>query len=445
MLKSSPYGELRVLWYKDSSLLGDSADPNRLLPLRTRMHANYSLQVDGLTADDTADYTCEVIRAEPLGPVRQTHSIEVQYAPIVKTIPEDGYLEVKKGEYVDIGCEATGTPTPIVNWKKNGESMALLEHRSRIRFRAEHRLLAGVYECTATNGVGDPITAAITVVIQDAPVVTTSRSFVHTAIGLRAVLASKLEFAAPAARTAWYRDGKPVRTDDRIIIMVQDNVHQLIFRSVRKSDFGNYTFRAENSLGMADVSFKLTGVPNTASFKVDPSLNKADATSYTLLWEVDSYSNIIEYNLWLRPYYGRPATTEPDFITTETPNVWSKIVVPGDSNEGPIHSATYTVRGLTPSTVYEAVVTSRNRFGWSKPSAVLHFATEPGAGKILLSTSDYTDFTPILEDPEPQQLYNITQAQVFERFNELSNSSRREKVSFTYILTFTFILLKYFC
>lgn len=45
----------------------------------------------------------------------------------------------------------------------------------------------------------------------------------------------------------------------RVVIMVQDNVHQLIFRTVRKEDFGNYTFRAENKLGMADVSFKLTG------------------------------------------------------------------------------------------------------------------------------------------------------------------------------------------
>lgn len=47
-------------WYKNNVLLADSADPHLLLPLNTRMHANYSLQVDALTAADTADYTCEV-------------------------------------------------------------------------------------------------------------------------------------------------------------------------------------------------------------------------------------------------------------------------------------------------------------------------------------------------------------------------------------------------
>ncbi|CAH2229718.1 jg27930 [Pararge aegeria aegeria] len=159
-------GDIRVRWYKNGTLLADSRDPNLLLPLRTRMYANFSLQVDELIAKDTAEYTCEVIRPEPWGPIRQSHTIEVQYAPTVRTLPDDSFLEVKKGEYVDIGCETTGSPPPIVNWRKNGEPMALLEHRSRIRFRAEHRLLAGVYECTASNGVGDPVTASITVIIQ---------------------------------------------------------------------------------------------------------------------------------------------------------------------------------------------------------------------------------------------------------------------------------------
>ncbi|KAJ0170584.1 hypothetical protein K1T71_013955 [Dendrolimus kikuchii] len=418
--------KIRVRWYKDKVLLGDSEDAHYLLPPRVRMHANYSLQVDSLIAEDTADYTCEVVRPEPWGPIRQTHTIEVQYSPTIKTIPEDGFLEVRKGDYVDIGCETTGTPAPIVDWRKNGEPMPLLDHRPRIKFRAEHRLLAGIYECTANNGVGDPVRAAIRVIIHDAPVVLVERSFVHTAIGLRAALAAKVEFAVPPARTAWYRDGRPVKTDDRVVIMVQDNIHQLIFRTVKKTDLGNYTFRAENKLGMADVSFKLTGLPNVASFKVDTALNKATSTSFTLIWEVDSYSTIIEYNLWLRKYYSRLVTAVPEGLTTESPaNHWVKIVVPGDSSDGPIHSAIYMVRGLTPSTVYEAVVTSRNRFGWSKPSAVLHFATEPGAGRAVPSTSDYTNISPILEDLEPDMAHNISQAHIFESINLWNSGSRR--------------------
>ncbi|XP_063835220.1 hemicentin-2-like [Ostrinia nubilalis] len=152
--------KLRVRWYKAGALLGDSADAHTLLPPRVRMHANYSLQLDSLGAKDSADYTCEesldpkvdahtllpprvrmhanyslqldrlgakdsadytceVLRPEPWGPIRQTHTVEVQYSPTVRTIPDDGFLEVRKGEYVDIGCDTTGTPLPVVDWRKN--------------------------------------------------------------------------------------------------------------------------------------------------------------------------------------------------------------------------------------------------------------------------------------------------------------------------------------
>lgn len=40
-------------------------------------------------------------------------------SPSVRTLPEDGFLEVRKGEYVDIGCEASGTPQPTFEWRKN--------------------------------------------------------------------------------------------------------------------------------------------------------------------------------------------------------------------------------------------------------------------------------------------------------------------------------------
>lgn len=47
--------------------------------------------------------------------------------PTVTTVPEDGFLEVKKGDYVDISCETTGTPQPIVNWRKNVSSHQYFE------------------------------------------------------------------------------------------------------------------------------------------------------------------------------------------------------------------------------------------------------------------------------------------------------------------------------
>lgn len=66
------------------------------------------------------------------------------------------------------------------------------------------------------------------------------------------------------------------------------------------------------------------------------------------------------------------------------PVEWSKLIIPADSEiSRSIHTMSYTLSGLSPSTVYEASVLSRNRFGWSRPSHVFRFSTL-GGGKMIL-------------------------------------------------------------
>jgi hypothetical protein len=47
----------------------------------------------------------------------------------------------------------------------------------------------------------------------------------------------------------------------------------------------------------------ISGVANTAVFKNESGVQSE--TNYTLIWEVDSYSPIIEYNLMFRRYFVR--------------------------------------------------------------------------------------------------------------------------------------------
>lgn len=60
---------------------------------------------------------------------------------------------------------------------------------------------------------------------------------------------------------------------------------------------------------------------------------------------------------------------------------WTKLTIPTEhnSNMGPMYSKSYTIKGLKEKAVYEALLVSRNRYGWSKPSPILRFATA-GAG-----------------------------------------------------------------
>lgn len=93
--------------------------------------------------------------------------------------------------------------------------------------------------------------------------------------------------------------------------------------------------------------------------------------SFTLVWEVDSYSSIIEYNLWFRPFQVYKIFKKTD---------WTKLTIPAEHSSGPMHSKAYSITGLKENTVYEAMLFSRNRYGWSKPSKIFRFSID-GTGK----------------------------------------------------------------
>nr|CAD7458708.1 unnamed protein product [Timema tahoe] len=155
-------GGHKVRWWWGSKLLVDSSDPDVTLNSRIKIFPNNTLQVSDLRAEDTGEYKCQVIRPKPWGLMEQLHAIEVLYPPSVVPHPGTGLLEVQLGGDVDMGCEAKGVPKPIITWtNRHGDEMQLLDHRPRLRFRADDRQLSGTYTCVAINGVGEPANATI--------------------------------------------------------------------------------------------------------------------------------------------------------------------------------------------------------------------------------------------------------------------------------------------
>ncbi|XP_069682731.1 protein amalgam-like [Periplaneta americana] len=352
-----------VRWWWDNQLVADSSKPELSFSPRIKLLQNNTLQVSDLRAEDTGEYRCQIIRPEPWGSIQQVHAIEVLYPPSVTPVPESGLVEVELGEEVVIGCKPSGVPHPIVTWSNEGEEMQLIDNRPTLRFKADSRHMAGVYQCRAINGVGSPATAAIYLRIFFPPEIEVQRPWVHAAPNVRAELFCNV-LADPDAKVTWLKNDVPVRTSTRIVELSVNNKHTLLFRMVHPLDFGYFKCRATNSLGEREQIIELSGVANPAVFKNDSSVYSD--TNYTLVWEVDSYSPIIEYNLSFRKY-----------LPHLKPNKWASLIIPADSSSrGPIHSKSYTLTGLSIATIYEAMIISRNRFGWSKPSTVLRFGTE---------------------------------------------------------------------
>lgn len=105
---------------------------------------------------DSGEYYCEVM-AEGGRQAVQIHAIEVQYPPAVLASP-NGVVELPVGSVFEILCEARGFPIPIITWRRNGieEPNEKMNNRRRLLVEVESRDMAGLIECIANNGVGQP-------------------------------------------------------------------------------------------------------------------------------------------------------------------------------------------------------------------------------------------------------------------------------------------------
>ena len=167
----------------------------------------------------------------------------------------------------------------------------------------------------------------------------------------------------------------------------------LRFKNVRDADLGVYTCRAENELGRAEAAMELSGIAVAAVLRVAPprdgmnrltsgedpdgqfvgNLKGQPRVVYHLIWDVMSHSPIYEYRLWLRPVNSPPATWINLIIPTTSSSTGSLL----GSSSSFLHSHQYMLSDLKPGVVYLVSVQSRNRFGWSAESNVLHLTGDP--------------------------------------------------------------------
>lgn len=63
-------------------------------------------------------------------------------------------------------CNASGNPTPNITWRKVGTTGPPAEPGNTMEIaNVDHRETAGIYECTASNGVGKNVTVRFKVTV----------------------------------------------------------------------------------------------------------------------------------------------------------------------------------------------------------------------------------------------------------------------------------------
>lgn len=355
---------------------------------------------------DAGTYYC-MFGLQP--PVVLRHTIDVQYAPTVRAMgrPEQ---HIPRGESVTLECQAEGNPEPIIRWSRQEgplPSGKRSEEAQSLTLEGVDRHVEGTYLCTADNGIGEAAVAAMSIIVEYPPEITTEKAIVRTGEGDQVELVCLVR-GRPVPEVVWTRDGLKIPNTDMMDTKLhhhqqqpphqqhQDHNshlvhshsahrHTLTIKHVTEKDFGAYKCIANNSHGQKDATIQMTGLPKPPHLTSSP--NGGESDTYTLTWDTESYYPITEFLVKYRKTQLGAWQTNHTMVMGGSWQSISEAVDPeAELKEDSRHSMAYTLKDLEVATDYAAQVRVRNKYGWSSESETFTFSTKKALA-VLQSTS----------------------------------------------------------
>ncbi|CAH1130026.1 unnamed protein product [Ceutorhynchus assimilis] len=372
---------------------------------RVILNTDYSLEIKEVGPQDAGDYVCQIGTLEPK---EITHTVEILVPPRISTVTSNGRVEVKKGASVRLECKASGNPVPKVTWSRKNNILPGGEQTvttPTLVLDKVDRHQAGIYQCVASNGVGEDVKQQIFLHVLYPPEISVERPVVYSGEGMEAQLVC-IVHGESQPEVLWYRDTMQLDTTELKLMESRGSRHTLVIRKVNKQDFGNYTCVADNQLGKTRKSIQLTGKPRPVKFN-SPTTGKS-RENYNISWEVESLSPIEEYKLLYRklPDSAVTSDSQPQPLHHQSSKKpiqrgenktasysiglgtyysrpikdrrleWRDVILPAiPAQPVGMQSMSYVIRGLEPAQQYEARVQARNKFGWSSDSVSFTFKT----------------------------------------------------------------------
>ncbi|XP_040533546.1 hemicentin-1 isoform X18 [Gallus gallus] len=261
----------QITWIKDGQPLMEDKDHRFLSSGRF-------LQITNAQVSDTGRYTC--VASNTAGDKSKSYFLNVLVSPTIVGADSHGSAEevtVILNSPTSLVCEAYSYPPATITWLKDG---SLLESNRNIHILPGGRILqilsaqkhsAARYTCIATNEAGETmkhyevqVYIPPTINRGDVPGMDLSPKEMKIKINHSLTLECEAH-AVPAAAISWYKDGQPLKPDDRVII--QASGHTLQITEAQVSDTGRYTCLASNIAGEDEVEFDI-------NIQVPPSFQK---------------------------------------------------------------------------------------------------------------------------------------------------------------------------
>ncbi|XP_034061419.1 titin-like, partial [Gymnodraco acuticeps] len=286
------------------------------------------------------EYTCQIINdaGKESSPVNLTVKDPAAFSKKLKDV------SVEKGKPLTLECTYTGTPKITVNWFKDGqqifasykhnitttESSCILECLS-----TDDKEAAGKYSCEVSNDAGkDQCDANVSIL--EPPYFVESLEPMEVTTGDAVCLKCQVG-GTPEIKVFWFKADGKVRSSATCRLEFSRGTACLKLSKAGKADIGEYTCKAENSIGSASSTCRL----NVLEAKSPPSFPK----KMTSLQQTEGQAVRFECRVagssplevtWLRD--GEPLKQGGDFTMKYDDNTAALEIARGEMR----HSGEYT-------------------------------------------------------------------------------------------------------
>ncbi|XP_039469810.1 LOW QUALITY PROTEIN: basement membrane-specific heparan sulfate proteoglycan core protein-like [Oreochromis aureus] len=260
---------------------------------------NSQLIFSSIQSSDSGEYYCSAVNK--LGSTLKSITIDVKYAPKPPSVSVSPSGEIKENISVTLTCSSDANPASAYVWYKMNNRTPLSTD-SQLSFNSIQSADSGEYYCTAENrlGTSTPTNISVDVKYAPKPPSVSVRPSGEIKEGTSVTLTCSSE-ANPAATYVWYK------TNGRTPLSKEP---QLVFRSIERSDSGQYYCIAANTVGTTSeyISINVNYAPKFASVTVSPSNEFREGGAVTLTCSSDA-NPAAQYS-WYKKNGQKPLSNE---------------------------------------------------------------------------------------------------------------------------------------
>ncbi|XP_034265503.1 hemicentin-1 isoform X1 [Pantherophis guttatus] len=265
-----------ITWFKNGKPLENSATHKLLI-----LSGGNKLQIARPDYSDNGNYSCIASNVE--GKAQKFYVLSVEIPPVIAGSEMPSEVSGILGENIQLSCEASGIPTPVIQWLKDGKPISSDESQ-RISVAPNGSLLnifdtlasdGGKYTCVATNPVGEE-DRIFSVNIYVPPTINKNK---EESEALTVILDTSINIecqamGTPPAQINWLKNGLPLSTSSHIRLLSAGQVLRIVKAQV--ADAGMYTCIASNRAGVDNKHYSL-------QVYVPPSIDNGGETEVTVL------------------------------------------------------------------------------------------------------------------------------------------------------------------